>query len=450
MVTTSTRSAPLTSGDGANGHGGTAGLTSVGVVGLGYVGLPLAVALARAGHEVVGVDTDGGKLAALRRGEPLADAPEDLGEAVRSERLRFAADPAALSGVEVVVLCLPTPLGEHREPDLSAVVAAAEGAAASIAPGALVVLESTTYPGTTRDVLLPIFERGGRRVGEDFFLAYSPERTDPGNREYGLENTPRLVAGITASCAQRAAELYRSVVDEVLVVSSPEAAELAKLLENVFRAVNIALVNELAVLCDRMGVDVWEVVGAAKTKPFGFMPFYPGPGLGGHCIPLDPFYLAYAARAYDLSAEFVELAGRVNVNMPRHAASRVADALNRRKKPLNGSRVLFLGVSYKANVADLRESPALKVMGLLRDSGAVLSYHDPHVPCLPELGLRSVELTKEALVDADCVVVATDHDAVDLPLVAATAPLVVDLRDAVRRRLGIPPGAPPPEGVEVL
>jgi UDP-N-acetyl-D-glucosamine dehydrogenase len=342
------------------------------------------------------------------------------------------------------LICVPTPLSEHREPDLSFVVSGAEAVAEHLTPGALVVLESTTYPGTTREVLLPIFERGGRAVGRDFFLAFSPERVDPGNRRYGVENTPRVVGGITEKCALRAEALYSLVSPEVHRVSKPEAAEFAKLLENIFRGVNIALINELAILCHRMGVDVWEVVEAASTKPFGFMPFYPGPGLGGHCIPIDPFYLSWKARSYDTNTEFIELAGRVNVRMPYYAVGRVAAALNARKKPVNGSRILLLGMGYKPNVGDIRESPSLKVMEQLVDGGAEVSYHDPHVPALE--GLASAPLTPETLGRADCVVVCTDHDAVDLGLVVREAGLVVDLRNAVRRRFG----SELPGNVEVL
>lgn len=430
---------------------------SVGVVGLGYVGLPLAVAFAEAGLSVVGIESDRAKVAALEKGESyIEDVPsERLHPLLSSRKLRATNDYSVLGDVESVLICLPTPLDDNREPDLSMLVSGAREVARNLCHGALVVLESTTYPGTTREVLLPIFEQGGRReddalngkcqVGRDFYLAFSPERVDPGNKRYTIRNTPKVVGGMTPECTRRAASLYRTAVGEVHEVSTPESAEFSKLLENIFRGVNIALINELAILCNRMGVDVWEVVDAAKSKPFGFMPFYPGPGLGGHCIPIDPFYLSWRARAFDMNAEFIELAGRINVNMPYYAASRVSAALNSQRKPLNGSRVLLLGMSYKPNVGDTRESPSIKLLDLLRGAGAKVDYHDPHVPHLPGRKLSSLELTPEEVGKADCVVVVTDHRAVDLNLVVDSAPLVVDLRDAVRRRLGSLP-----DNVEVL
>lgn len=420
---------------------------SIGVVGLGFVGLPLARAFAEAGISVVGVDTDRNRIATLNSGQSyIEDVPAaSLQPLISAGKLHPTDTYEALQEVEATIICLPTPLNEYREPDLSMTMAGAEAVARNLRPGALIVLESTTYPGTTREVLLPIFERSGRRVGRDFYLAYSPERVDPGNHTYTIENTPRIVGGITAECALRAEKLYSEVTVEVHKVSDPESAELAKLLENVFRGVNIALINELAILCNRMGVDVWEVIEAAKTKPFGFMPFYPGPGMGGHCIPVDPFYLSWRARAFDTNTEFIELAGRVNVEMPYYAFSRITAALNSHKKPLNGSRVLLLGMSYKPNVSDLRESPSLKILELLRSSGAEVTYHDPHVPRLTDYKLNSVEMNEEELSRADCVVIATDHEAVDLRLVVGSASKVVDLRNAVRRRLGELPA-----NVEVL
>ena len=422
-------------------------MESVGIVGLGYVGLPLAAAFAEAGLSVVGVDTDRDKIAALGSGEShVEDVPAGrLRPLLDGERLRFASDYEILEGTEANIICLPTPLNEHREPDLTAVVSGVGEVARNLRPGALVVLESTTYPGTTREVVLPIFEAGGHRVGESFHLAFSPERIDPGNKRFTLENTPKIVGGITPECTRLAAELYGRIVQEVHVVSAPESAELSKLLENIFRGVNIALVNELAILCERMGVDVWEVIEAAATKPFGFMPFYPGPGLGGHCIPIDPFYLTWRARAFEMTTEFIELAGRINVNMPHYAFSRIASALNARKKPINGSRILLLGMSYKPNVGDLRESPSLSILELLRGSGSEAAYHDPHIPHLASWKLSSVELTPQEVRDADCVVIVTDHADVDLDFVVEHSSLVVDLRNAVRRRLGRLPG-----NVEVL
>jgi UDP-N-acetyl-D-glucosamine dehydrogenase len=414
---------------------------SLGIIGLGYVGLPLAVAFAEAGIRVVGVDEDLDKIAALNAGEPyIEDVPAGrLRPLISAGMLRPTKDHAMLEEVEAVAICLPTPLNEHREPDLSIVVEGAESAARYLQPGALVVLESTTYPGTTREVLLPIFEGAGRRrVGEDFHLAFCPERVDPGNRKHTIHNTPRIVGGITERCTLKAEALYAKITEEVRPVSTPESAEMAKILENVFRGVNIALVNELAILCERMGIDVWEVVEAAGTKPFGFMRFYPGPGLGGHCIPIDPFYLSWRARSFGMTTEFIELAGRINVGMPRYAFGRIAAALNADKKPLNGSRVLILGMSYKANVGDLRESPSLSILEQLAGSGADVAYHDPHVPFLPDRKLSSVELTSEELLRTDCVVIATDHDAINLRRVVDLVPKVVDLRNAVRERLGTP------------
>ncbi len=422
-------------------------MNDVGVVGMGYVGLPLAIEFAEAGLRVTGVEKSQDKLSALAKGESYVEdvADERLAPLVSSGAIRATDDYSALGGVDAVIICLPTPLDANREPDLSMLVAGARETARSVRPGALVVLESTTYPGTTREVLMPILEGGGRRVGEDFFLAFSPERVDPGNKRYTIRNTPKVVGGITDECTRRAAALYETVVDEVHVVSGPESAEFSKLLENIFRGVNIALINEISLLCNRMGVDVWEVVEAARTKPFGFMPFYPGPGLGGHCIPIDPFYLSWRARAFDMTTEFIELAGRVNVNMPYHAVSRISAALNVRRKPLNGSRVLLLGVSYKPNVGDTRESPALKIFELLREAGARVSYHDPHVPELAAEKASSTPLSNGELTGADCAVIVTDHDAVDLGSVVREAPLVVDLRNAVRKRLGRLP-----KNVEVL
>ena len=429
----------------------------IGVVGLGYVGLPLAVAFAEAGLRVVGIEKDTGKLAALDTYDSyVEDVPaERLQPLVASGKLRLTDDFTALNEVEAVIICLPTPLNEHREPDLSMLTSGARDVARNLRTGALVALESTTYPGTTRGVLLPIIEEelkrsdalqgDGHRVGRDFHLAFAPERIDPGNRRYTVHNIPKIVGGITQECTNRAAELYGTITEEVHPVSSPESAEMSKLLENIFRGVNIALVNELAILCDRMGVDIWEVIEAAKTKPFGFMPFYPGPGLGGHCIPIDPFYLSWRARAFDMTTEFIELAGRVNVNMPYHAVGRIASALNTNRRPVNGSRVLLLGMSYKQNIGDLRESPSLTILQLLSQNGAEVVYHDPHIPHLPDRKLSSVDLTTHEIRRADCVVIGTDHDAVDLQTVVEFAPLVVDLRNAVRRRLGRLPG-----NVEVL
>jgi UDP-N-acetyl-D-glucosamine dehydrogenase len=427
-------------------------MTRVGIIGLGYVGLPLAVEFARAGVDVVGVDVDPRKPELIAAGRTYIEdvSDDDLAAINATGCLRATTDASALADRDAVIICLPTPLDEHRNPDLSYVLAGTEMAAAHLAPGALLVLESTTYPGTTRETVAPILERSGRRVGEDVFLAFSPERVDPGNPTYGIRNTPKVVGGMTARCTERAAALYRLVCDTVHVVSTPESAELSKIVENTFRAVNIALVNELAMLADRMGIDIWETLGAASTKPFGFMPFWPGPGLGGHCIPVDPFYLTWRAKAFDMNTEFVELAGRVNTNMPYYAVARIARALNGQGRATKGARVLLLGMAYKANVGDLRESPSLKLVELLRKDGADVEYHDPHVAHVNGLEMDSVPLTPERIAAADCVVIATAHRAVDLGAVVAGARLVVDLRNAVRTSLGGAPAGPIPANVDVL
>ncbi len=430
----------------------SAAVTRVGIIGLGYVGLTLATAFAEAGLEVRGVDVSAERVAEVNAGRSyIGDvSTAQLAPLVASGRLKTSTEGAALRDCQAVLICLPTPLDAHRVPDLSYVTAGGEMTAANLSPGTLVVLESSTYPGTTRELLLPILERGGRRVGEDLFLAFSPERIDPGNRDFGVRDTPRVVGGITPECTRRAKELYERIVEVVHVVSTPESAEMSKLLENTFRAVNIALVNELAILCDRMGIDVWETIRAASTKPFGFMPFWPGPGLGGHCIPVDPFYLTWRAKAFDLTTEFVELAGRINVNMPYYAVSRIARALNGQHKSVAGSRILLLGMSYKPNVGDMRESPSLKLLELLRADEAEVLYHDPHVPDLASHGLRSEPLDDDLLDSLDCVVIATNHRAVDLRPVVDRAALVVDLRDAVRQSLGGDGRGAAPDNVDVL
>lgn len=419
---------------------------------MGYVGLPLATAFVDAGEDVLGIDIDPRKVEALDAGRTWIEdvTSDELTAAVATGRLRMATTPEGLADRDAVIVCLPTPIDEHRNPDLRPVLSGVEAAIPHLAPGALLILESTTWPGTTREVIAPLLEQAGRRIGEDVFLAFSPERVDPGNARYGIRNTPKVVGGMTAECTRRSAELYATICETVKVVSSPESAEMAKIVENTFRAVNIALVNEMAILADRMGVDIWETIDAASTKPFGFMPFWPGPGLGGHCIPVDPFYLTWRAKAYDLDTEFVELAGRINANMPYYAVSRVVRALNGVAKPLRGSRVLLLGMAYKGNVGDLRESPSLKLVELLRRDGAIVEYHDPHVAWVNGLDMASVPLTDETLAAADVVVLATHHRAVDLAHVVQHARLLVDLRNAVRQTLNGEPGGPVPDNVEVL
>ena len=410
----------------------------VGIVGLGYVGLPLAVAFAGAGYDVLGFDVDAGRVAAVNRSEsPIRDVPvERVRTLVEDGFLQATDDPARLAEMDVISICVPTPLGKTRDPDISFVVEATRQVARSLRRGQLIILESTTYPGTTREVLLPLLEETGLRAGVDFFLAFSPERIDPGNREYGVRNTPKVVGGLDDASTALAALLYRQGIETVVSVSSPEAAEMVKLLENTFRAVNIALANETALMCARLGLDVWEVIEAAASKPFGFMPFYPGPGIGGHCIPLDPLYLSWKMRTLNYRARFIELAGDVNGEMPHHVVARVVDGLNRFERSVKGARVLVLGVAYKPDVDDTRESPALDIIRLLRERGARVAYADPHVPGLTVDGedLRALPLAAELLDATDCVVIVTDHRAFDYALVLRHARLIVDTRNALRGR----------------
>jgi UDP-N-acetyl-D-glucosamine dehydrogenase len=403
----------------------------VGIIGLGYVGLPLAHAFAEAGNEVVGVDTDSRRLERLRRSESdIEDVPSEDLRAI-ADRFTATDEYGALSACEAVVICVPTPLANHREPDLTYLVDAATQLSRVLREGTLVVLESTTYPGTTRERLLPILEESGLAAGRDFCLAYSPERIDPGRTDHTIRTTPKVVGGHTPGCLDRAVELYGLICDEVVPVSSPEVAELSKLLENVFRSVNIALVNELAQLCDRMGIDVWEVVDAAGTKPFGFMRFEPGPGMGGHCLPVDPFYLAFKAREHDFYTEFIELAGKLNQSQPLFCVQKIEHTLNRASKPVRGSRILLLGVAYKGGVGDLREAPALKIIRRLRELGADIAYHDEHVPELPEFSLTSADLEDE-LGAADIVCVVTAHPGMDYERVVRDSRLVLDFRGVTR------------------
>jgi UDP-N-acetyl-D-glucosamine dehydrogenase len=404
----------------------------VGIVGLGYVGLPLAVTFAEAGVGVLGLDAVQSKVDQVNAGQSyIEDVPSDrLAALVEQGLVRATTSWDALRWVEAVIICLPTPLDEHREPDLSAVLGAAESLAPRLRAGQLVVLESTTYPGTTREELAPRLERSGLRAGQDFHVAFSPERVDPGREDWTTRTTPKVVGGLTPECTRRAAELYAAAVDTIVQVATPEVAEMTKLLENIFRSVNIALVNELAILCDRMGVDVWEVIDAASSKPFGFMPFRPGPGLGGHCIPIDPFYLTWKAREFDFHTEFIELAGKVNSQMPAFCVAKVIRALNSRRMALNGSRVLVIGVAYKKNVNDMRESPALRIIDLLAAEGAIVGYHDPFVPELATRQMTSVPLTPGTLAEQDAVLIVTDHDGIDWAQVVRESALVVDFRNA--------------------
>ena len=404
---------------------------NIGIVGLGYVGLPLAVAFAEAGHEVVGLDTDPRKIESLAAGRSYIEDIPDEAMAPLSGRLQATTEYAELEPCDAVIVCVPTPLTSSREPDLTYLIEASNALSKVLREGQLVVLESTTYPGTTRERLLPILEESGMSAGDQFNLAFSPERIDPGRTDHTIRTTPKLVGGVTEACAERARELYSEICDEVVVLSTPEAAELAKLLENIFRSVNIALVNELSQLCDRLGIDVWEVIDAAATKPFGFMRFDPGPGMGGHCLPVDPFYLAFKAREHDFYPEFIELAGKVNRAQPAYCVDLIARTLNEAGKSVHGSNVLVLGVSYKAGVGDTRESPALQIIRLLTDLGAEVSYHDPHVAELPEFQLTSSELPA-ALESSDAAAIVTAHPELDYGEVVATAPLVVDFRGVTR------------------
>lgn len=407
----------------------------VGVVGLGYVGLPIAVAFAEAGRQVIGLDTDPGKVESLNRGlSYIEDIPSPTLAALGS-RLEATSDYEDLGRCEAVIICVPTPLTGSREPDLSYLNHAADGIARILRPGQLVVLESTTYPGTTRDLIGPALEAGGRVAGEDFYLAYSPERIDPGRTDYTVRTTPKLVGGVTPECTNRAAVLYGQICDLVVPLTGPEVAELSKLLENIFRSVNIALVNELAQLCVRLGVDVWEVIDAASTKPFGFMRFEPGPGMGGHCLPVDPFYLAFKARQHGFYPEFVELAGKINQSQPLFCVNRVERVLNGNGLPVNGTRILIMGVSYKGGIGDTRESPALKIIGLLAELGADLSYHDPFVPELEETGLAHSDDLDAALDGAELTVIVTAHPGIDWTEVVEKSSHVLDLR-GVTRELG--------------
>jgi UDP-N-acetyl-D-glucosamine dehydrogenase len=408
-------------------------MSDVAIVGAGYVGLPLGQVFAEAGRSVVLVETNEERVAQIGRGESYIDdvGSGDLKRLVDGGKLAATSDYDELKDAKAILVALATPLSKQREPDLSIVLAATREIAKRLQKGQLVVLESTTYPGTTREQLQPILESSGLRAGQDFHLAFSPERVDPGREDWTTRNVPKVVGGVTPACTEAAAELYGSAIDSVYPVSSPEVAELTKLLENIFRSVNIALVNELAQLCDRMDIDVWEVVDAASTKPFGFMRFEPGPGLGGHCIPIDPFYLTWKAREYDFYTEFIELAGKVNENMPYFCRSLISQALNHGlERSLKGARLLILGVSYKPNIQDVRESPALKLIELLRNAGSEIAYHDPYVAELPDHGLASVALEPGGY---DCVVVVTAHSSIDYDKLVEEAKIVVDLRNATGR-----------------
>ncbi|MGC8874221.1 MAG: nucleotide sugar dehydrogenase [Chloroflexia bacterium] len=410
----------------------------VGIVGLGYVGLPLAVTVGQAGFRVVGIDLSPRVVDTVNAGRShIGDVrDEDISALRAAGRLRATTDYAAVAGCDVVIICVPTPLDRNRQPDISYILAAGKGIAAHMRPGQLVSLESTTYPGTTEEDLLPVLEKSGLKVGRDFFLCFSPERVDPGSKRWNTRNTPKVVGGLTPACREVAVAFYSRVVETVVPVSSPRVAEMTKIFENTFRVVNMAVVNEMAMLCDRMGLNIWEVIEAASTKPFGFMPFYPGPGVGGHCIPIDPFYLTWKAREYDFHTRFIELAGEINLAMPYFVREKVIRALNERGKALKGARILVLGLAYKADVADWRESPAFDVIRLLEEYGATVHPHDPLLPEVHDphegIDIRSVELTDELIAACDCVVIVTHHSAYDYQHIVDLAQMVVDTRNATR------------------
>ena len=407
-----------------------------GVVGLGYVGLPLLVEAAASGFDAIGIDVDERKITAINAGENYIEDVDGkkLAELVNSGSVSATSDWDIVSTLDVLSICVPTPLRKTKDPDISFIVGAVEQIAPRLKKGQVIILESTTYPGTTDELLLPEFEKQNMKVGVDFFLAFSPERVDPGNPVYNTRNTPKIVGGVTQACTRRAVEVYSKIFDKVVPVSSTQCAEMVKLLENTFRSVNIGLVNEVALMCDKLNLDVWEVIEAAATKPFGFMPFFPGPGLGGHCIPIDPHYLAWKLRTLNYTARFIELASDVNASMPRFVVEKVTRVLNDDRKSVNGSRILILGVAYKPNVKDVRESPALDIIGLLSEQGAEVSYHDPHVEAVQEHGLdlQSTQLTADLLKHSDVVVIVSNHRDVDYGMVLEHAPVVVDTRNAIR------------------
>ena len=411
-------------------------LATIGIVGLGYVGLPLAVAFAMARFKVLGFDAQQKRADLVNRGKSyIADVSSDnLSSVVTGKLLEATTDQSRIKEVDAICICVPTPLTKTKDPELSYVISESEAVSKYLQKGQLMVLESTTYPGTTREVMLPILEHSGLKAGRDFYLAFSPERTDPGSKNYNIRNTPKLVGGIDHKSTKLATLLYSQIVERVVPVSNPEVAEMTKVFENVFRSVNIALVNELAHLCEKMGLSVWEVIAAASTKPFGYMPFYPGPGIGGHCIPLDPYYLANKAREFDFHTRFIELAAEINEHMPYHVVSRILEVLSTRGKGLNGAKILILGVAYKKDVEDIRESPALKIIHLLRERGVEVSYNDPYVSQihLPAGDMESVKLNEECLASMDCVVIVADHSCYNMGEVVARAKLVFDTRGVTR------------------
>jgi len=413
----------------------------IGIIGLGYVGLPLVIRFCEEGFSVIGFDIDPVKINRLRNGRSyIGNIPSSKVKNLISGGLFTATtNYSILRSVDCIIICVPTPLKKNREPDLSYIEKTSEEISKNLRKGHLISLESTTYPGTTREVLLPVFSRKNLKVGKDFSLVFSPEREDPGNPKYGTKNIPKVIGGITSQCTRTGKALYDQVIDRVIAVSSPEVAEFTKLLENIFRSVNIALVNELKILCDRMGIDIWEIIEASSTKPFGFMPFYPGPGLGGHCIPIDPFYLSWRAKEYDFNTRFIELAGDVNTSMPEYVASKVAGALNDKGKPLKGSRILVLGVAYKKDTDDIRESPGVEIIDILTSRGSKVDYHDPYIPSFsgmrqyPDLKMKSIHLSDRNLKKYDCAVIVTDHTDFDYSRIVKNSKIVIDTRNATKR-----------------
>jgi len=409
----------------------------IGIIGMGYVGLPLALEFCKVGFDVTGIDLDKKKIDSINNGKSyIEDATNaDIESAVRQGRLHATTDFSVLQQIDTVSICVPTPLRKTKDPDISYIISATKEIKKYLHPGQLIVLESTTYPGTTDEIILPELESSGLKVGVDFFLAFSPERIDPVNKLFNTKNTPKIIGGVTLKCTESARALYSQAVDKIITVGSTRAAEMVKLLENTFRAVNIGLVNEIAIICNKLGMDVWEIIDAAATKPFGFMPFYPGPGLGGHCIPVDPLYLSWKLKMFNYNARFIELASEVNTNMPYFVVTKVFDALNAHRKSINGSNILVLGAAYKKDVGDVRESPALDVIRLLKDKGGVISYNDPHIPLLHEdnMDLRSIDLSDySALNNYDCTVIVTDHSSYDYKKVVECSNIVVDTRNATK------------------
>ncbi|MBI5748849.1 MAG: nucleotide sugar dehydrogenase [Nitrospinae bacterium] len=407
----------------------------VSIIGLGYVGLPLSIEFCKSGFTVIGIDVDKGKVDALKKGESYVQdvKDDDVKSFIKNKNFIPTTDFSLLRDADTVSICVPTPLRKTRDPDISYIVSAASEIKKYLHKGQLIVLESTTYPGTTDEVLLPELESTGLKVGVDFYLAFSPERVDPGNKKYHTKNTPKIIGGVTPECTKIAKYLYEQSIDTVIPVSSTRSAEMVKLLENTFRAVNIGLVNEIAIMCDRLGMDVWEVIDAASTKPFGFMPFYPGPGLGGHCIPIDPLYLSWKLKTLNYTARFIELASEINTGMPLYVVSKVVDALNKKKKSVNGAKILILGVTYKRDVSDVRESPAIDVIKYLKNKGADVSFHDPYVDSIHEIDdVKRVELREDVLAEADCVVIVTDHNNIDYKWVVKNSKIVVDTRNTTK------------------